>query len=290
MALILRRPLSPAVCVMTPPRQHIPVQYAADAITVMNNLGWNQAHWVGTSMGGLIALTLGATPGNESRLLGLVLNDVGPHVPADTLRHIVSYAGKEKVFLDANVAKQFLQNTYREFKPMTDADWDDMLQASVEPATAWVAAQQGQDPHAVDQRPGVDVRAKAELWSGTGPVEQQAVPPGADLSAACRLRYDARIGDAFPPPSAISADVDLWAAWAALHAQDMLVLHGAVSGVLTADTAKRMVDPAEATNIRGRRHLLDIQLPGCGHVPSLRDAFQTQAVVAFLKQADADAR
>lgn len=266
------------------------LQYATDAATVLDYLGWKKAHWVGTSMGGLIALTLGATPGNEGRLLGLVLNDVGPHVPADTLRHIVSYAGKEKVFITKEIAMEFLKNTYREFKPMSDSCWASMLQASVEPAAAWLAAQDGKDPAEADVRPGAESRAQAVVWTSTGPAEAQALAPGTDLSGACRLRYDARIGEAFPHPDAITQDVELWPAWALLHAQDMLVLHGTQSGVLTLEAAQRMVLPAESPKIRGRRHMLDVQLPGCGHVPSLRDGFQTQAVVTFLQLSDKDAR
>jgi len=240
-------------------------------------------------MGGLIALTVGATPGNEKRLLGLVLNDVGPHVPAATLRHIVSYAGKEKVFMSMETAMDFLKNTYKEFKPMSEACWSSMLEASVEPASAWIAAQEGRDPEQADTRPGAATRVSAAVWTASGPADHQVLPPGSDLSGACRLRYDARIGEAFPPPEAITADVELWQAWAMLHAQDMLVLHGCESSVLTMDSAKRMVVPSESPNIRGRRHMLDVQLPGCGHVPSLRDAFQTKAIVSFLQLSDADA-
>ena len=256
---------------------------------MLDYLGWEKAHWVGTSMGGLIALTMGATPGNENRLLGLVLNDVGPHVPADTLRHIVSYAGKEKVFITKDIAMEFLKNTYKEFKPMSDACWSSMLEASIEPAAAWLAAREGRDPTSADPRPGAQARAEAAVWTATGPADVQDLPPGAEVAGACRLRYDARIGEAFPPPEAITADVELWPAWAMLHAQDMLVLHGAHSGVLTLDAAQRMVLPKESPHIRGRRHLLDVQLPGCGHVPSLRDDFQTQAVVSFLQLSDKDA-
>ena len=61
-------------------------QYCADLTALIAHLGAEQVDWLGTSMGGLIGMTLAAQPGTPIRRL--VLNDVGPFIPRQALERI----------------------------------------------------------------------------------------------------------------------------------------------------------------------------------------------------------
>ncbi|SFR44441.1 Pimeloyl-ACP methyl ester carboxylesterase [Yoonia tamlensis] len=65
---------------------------AADVLTLMNHLDLDQAAILGTSRGGLIAMTLAITAKN--RLLGVALNDIGPVLKPEGLATIMDYIGR----------------------------------------------------------------------------------------------------------------------------------------------------------------------------------------------------
>lgn len=67
-------------------------QEAADALALLDHLGLKQAAILGTSRGGLIAMFLAATA--KDRLLGVVLNDIGPELAPIGMSVISNYIGK----------------------------------------------------------------------------------------------------------------------------------------------------------------------------------------------------
>lgn len=67
-------------------------QEARDALALLDHLGVRQAAVLGTSRGGLIGMMLGAVA--RDRLLGLILNDVGPEIARDGLARIFDYVGR----------------------------------------------------------------------------------------------------------------------------------------------------------------------------------------------------
>ena len=66
--------------------------YAADVIALMDALGVARAVFIGTSMGGLITMTLAAIA--PPRVAAGLLNDVGPELHSDGIARIASYVGK----------------------------------------------------------------------------------------------------------------------------------------------------------------------------------------------------
>jgi pimeloyl-ACP methyl ester carboxylesterase len=82
-----------------------------------------------------------------------------------------------------------------------------------------------------------------------------------------RLAYDPRIGDAFKGEL---ADVDLWTYWEQMRVPT-LVLRGAESDLLRADTAARMGERARV-----------IEFAGVGHAPALMAPDQIREITAFL--------
>jgi pimeloyl-ACP methyl ester carboxylesterase len=67
-------------------------QEGRDALRLLDHLGVAKAAILGTSRGGLIGMVLGAVA--RDRVLGLILNDVGPEIAADGLTRIFDYVGR----------------------------------------------------------------------------------------------------------------------------------------------------------------------------------------------------
>jgi pimeloyl-ACP methyl ester carboxylesterase len=68
--------------------------YAQDVLKLMDALGVPKAVFVGTSMGGLIMMMLGALA--PDRIAASVLNDVGPRLSAAGLGRIANYVGRAR--------------------------------------------------------------------------------------------------------------------------------------------------------------------------------------------------
>lgn len=77
--------------------------------------------WVGTSMGGLIGMGIAAIPGNSMRRM--VLNDIGPFVPAAALERIRDYLSATPVFADFAALEAYLRRVHAPFGQLTDAQW-----------------------------------------------------------------------------------------------------------------------------------------------------------------------
>ena len=89
------------------------------------------------------------------------------------------------------------------------------------------------------------------------------------------LDYDRRIADAFKvEPS--ETPFDMWPLFRALAAKPVLVLRGALSDLLTAETAERMT--TEGTDVEV------VTVPGVGHAPWLDEPEVTCALDGFLER------
>lgn len=69
-----------------------PGTYVEDTWRLMDELGIERAVLVGTSLGGLMSMRMGAA--HPERIAGIVLNDVGPEIAPEGLARVMSYAGR----------------------------------------------------------------------------------------------------------------------------------------------------------------------------------------------------
>lgn len=65
---------------------------AQDVLELMDHLGLEKSAVLGTSRGGLVAMMLAASA--KSRLSAVILNDVGPMIPAGGIERIMQYVGR----------------------------------------------------------------------------------------------------------------------------------------------------------------------------------------------------
>ena len=73
------------------PMTYVPLTYAQDVIALLDDLKIDRFATVGTSLGGLVSMLLAAT--QPGRLVGALLNDVGPELEAAGLARIRDYIG-----------------------------------------------------------------------------------------------------------------------------------------------------------------------------------------------------
>jgi pimeloyl-ACP methyl ester carboxylesterase len=95
---------------------------AADVMTVMAALEAAPAIVVGTSRGGLIAMTIAEK--KPELLAGVVLNDIGPVVETEGVLRIKSYVGKLQQPTSYQEAAEMLRSSSgNQFPNLTAADW-----------------------------------------------------------------------------------------------------------------------------------------------------------------------
>ncbi len=76
----------------TGPATYTIPQEAADAVALLDHLDLPRAAILGTSRGGIVAMWLASTA--QHRLLGVLLNDVGPVIEPSGLQDIAGYLGR----------------------------------------------------------------------------------------------------------------------------------------------------------------------------------------------------
>lgn len=99
--------------------------YVNDMATLMARLDAERIDWVGTSMGGLIGMFLASYAGTP--IHKLLVNDVGPLIPAAGLKRIAKYVGQIFVWDTFEAMDQALRAFAAVFGKLTEAQWRHML-------------------------------------------------------------------------------------------------------------------------------------------------------------------
>lgn len=104
------------------PANYQPLVYAGDLVTLLGALGVTSVFWIGTSLGGLLAMmTAAMRPG---LLAGAVLNDIGPEIDPAGAARIASYVGQlppVRSWQDAAAQARLVNGAA--LPDFTDADW-----------------------------------------------------------------------------------------------------------------------------------------------------------------------
>jgi len=104
------------------PSTYIPPTYVGDIAALLASAKLKQVALIGTSLGGIVSMIMaGVMP---AKLLGVVLNDIGPELDPAGLRRIASYLGKAKPinsWEDAAAAIQALDGPI--YPGYQQADW-----------------------------------------------------------------------------------------------------------------------------------------------------------------------
>jgi len=103
-----------------PMRYTVPV-YARQLGVWLDALGLDRVDWVGTSMGGLIALEIARD--RPERFRSLVLNDIGPFVAKEALAPIRAYLGLDLSFASLDELETHLRTIHAGFGTLPDEVW-----------------------------------------------------------------------------------------------------------------------------------------------------------------------
>ncbi len=102
------------------PSKYNPMVYAGDVIKLAHDLGIERAVFVGTSMGGIITMTLALRRLNL--IAAAVLNDVGPVISPKGLARIAGYAGKDCVLASWEQAIDYIMTINQQAFPANDLE------------------------------------------------------------------------------------------------------------------------------------------------------------------------
>lgn len=208
------------------PMRYNPLTYASDVIELLDQLGIPQAIFVGTSLGGLVTMTIAATA--PDRIAATILNDIGPDVDPGGIGRILSYVGNDVRFADWDEAARAIAANYgASFNRYTHEDWVKMARRNC---------------REIDGQIGFD--------------------------------YDMAIAEPFRVKGP-AANVDLWPFFKALGEKPLLVVRGAESDLLTAETTAKMHETAPGTRV--------VVVEGVGHAPELNEPEAIAAIDAFLE-------
>ena len=104
------------------PMRYNPLTYAGDVIELLDQLGIAQAVFVGTSLGGLVTMTVAALA--PQRIAATILNDIGPELSTAGLDRIRSYVGNDVRFRTwDDAAEKIANNLGRVPASYTHEDW-----------------------------------------------------------------------------------------------------------------------------------------------------------------------
>ena len=103
--------------------------YEQLAVSLVDQLGLAQFHWLGTSMGGAIG-TRAAARGLRGRIRRLVLNDNGPELAAAAIARIRSYAGNPAAFATVSELEAYFRSVYQPYGWLSDDQWRRLTETS----------------------------------------------------------------------------------------------------------------------------------------------------------------
>ena len=104
------------------PQRYNPLTYAGDVIELLDQLALDQAIFAGTSLGGLVTLTMAAMA--PQWIFATIMNDVGPDVDVEGVNRILTYVGNDRRFGSWDEAADAIAANYgASFERYAHDDW-----------------------------------------------------------------------------------------------------------------------------------------------------------------------
>lgn len=105
-------------------------RYAEQMAQLMDHFGSRHVFWLGTSLGGLIAMH-GAGGVLMGRLAAIILNDVGPVIPTETAQLIADYTTHPQIFDRPSDMLDHVRDMYQLFGVQSEQEWKIFLRRSL---------------------------------------------------------------------------------------------------------------------------------------------------------------
>lgn len=112
-----------------PEREYCLEFYGRVAVALVDQLGIERLHWLGTSMGGALGLRLAATT-LKGRIGRLILNDIGPKLGESAVARIRAYAGNPSQFERVSELERYFRTIYQPFGRLSDEQWRRLTETS----------------------------------------------------------------------------------------------------------------------------------------------------------------
>ena len=112
-----------------PEKEYCLAFYGRTAVSLMDQLGVREAHWLGTSMGGALGIRL-AAGALKGRIRRLVLNDIGPKLGEAAVERIRTYAGAPSRFDRIGDLEKYFRTVYSPFGWLSDEQWRRLTETS----------------------------------------------------------------------------------------------------------------------------------------------------------------
>ena len=103
--------------------------YGRIAAALCEHFGIGRMRWIGTSMGGALGIRLAGGIMRE-RITHLVINDIGPELPAPALERILTYVGNPPVWDTMAELEGWLRKAYAPYGHLSEAQWKHMARTS----------------------------------------------------------------------------------------------------------------------------------------------------------------
>lgn len=108
---------------------HYP-QYVNAVKSLWYHLKVDNAMWIGTSMGGLIGMMLAAEW--PDKIPAMVLNDIGPFIPAKGLERVAGYVGVNSAFSTRGEIEGFIHKIMTPFGVKGEEQWQHIFEHSIQ--------------------------------------------------------------------------------------------------------------------------------------------------------------
>ncbi len=219
--------------------------YVRDAWKLLDELGIGRVTVIGTSLGGLMAMAMAEQ--QAQRLRGVVLNDIGPEVPPEAIARILQYAGRTPPAEDWKAAAAQARQAYGLAYPDMPEDF-------------WPAYMH------LSYRQNAEGRLEPDMDPAIGEVLRKPPTFLKWLQWLRRHGLMRRLG---------GISIDPWDSFRALT-MPCLLLHGALSDVLTGEIVQRMQAVKSDLEV--------VTVPDRGHTPLLDEPVALNAIDRFLQR------